>query len=140
MAEVQILTVEDVKAAARKAYDERRLLAQVVTADDPLPNEMFATKDGHCCAIGAALSDETIALLRAGGNLSGTINGLIARCQVKVSPPGPRTADLITEIMIAHDVIMGEPSQRERHEQEFLRLIDHPSAKAAPPHRKNTED
>lgn len=125
---IQTLTLEYVKAAARKAYDEGRLVAQNFKAGDEFPSAMFLTPKGHCCAIGAALNDDTLELLKAGKNLSGTIYGLLARGQVRISPPGHGTADQITNIMIAHDLIIGDPLKREKRMSEFLRLIEHPSA------------
>lgn len=125
---IQTLTLEDVKAAARKAYDEKRLLAQHYDSVADTPNEMFATSDGHCCAVGAALSDATIAMLRASGNLSGTISGMVGRGQIRVSPPGWKTQDAITEIMIAHDRMISEPHKRRTLEASFLKLIDHSAA------------
>lgn len=59
----QHITVEEVKAACRIAYAEKRLLAQ---------NTVFQSsygylRDGRVCAIGAALTDETMKLVEQFG-------------------------------------------------------------------------
>lgn len=59
----QVLTLAGVKEAARKAYDDGKLTAQ---HPDPTKRKcLYRTDDGYCCAVGAAMTDETVEALRA---------------------------------------------------------------------------
>lgn len=57
---VQHITITEVKAACRKAYDEGRLLAQNAEIGARC---LYIGSGDYCCAIGVALTDETRKLL-----------------------------------------------------------------------------
>lgn len=92
----QHITLKEVKAACRKAYAERRLIAQ--------HSDQYAYRDlaGHVCAIGAALSDKTLDLIEEEGlqvTGLGDSNGnslLPFRCD-------PKELSALVELQGAHD-------------------------------------
>ena len=65
------LTVKAVKAAGAKAYKEKRLSAQ---GDNPTCE--YRDVDGRPCLVGAAMTDDQAAILRAEGSNGNTIAGL----------------------------------------------------------------
>jgi hypothetical protein len=122
---IQTLTLEEVKAAARKSYDAGRLCAQ----SDSAPPYALAFGVSRC-AIGAALNRTTLGRIRKEGDESCGIGMLADKGYVLLSEPAEQTP--IYVIQAAHDN-WGElrregDGDAAKAEQNFLRLIDHPSA------------
>ena len=133
---MQVLTVEGVKAAARLAYDEGRL-----TAQHPVQSQricVYRTEhEGkvYGCAVGVALSDETIAIVSK-KHLNGSsfmalaegVEGGLVQCDDKFA---------VKRIQTNHDnwcdaerCYLDEDDQGayiEAQRVNFLRAIDHPS-------------
>jgi hypothetical protein len=125
---MQTLTIEEVKAAARAAYDAGTLTAQ--HPDPTMRRCVYDVGDGYRCAIGCALSASTIdALVAADMNDAvGVIrlddDGIIAL---------DRRGDA-ENLQCAHDTWatysaeFGEDSPTTIEcRNKFLRMIDHPS-------------
>ena len=98
----QLITVNEVKAACRKAYVEKRLLAQ-----DPDPSAYgyrILGDDGvvRVCAIGAVLNDGTLNAIDARGQHSRTISNSYSYAGYAFSWDEAEALDLIV-IQQAHD-------------------------------------
>lgn len=95
---MQTLTYNQVRAAARKAYEACRLTAQHPVAAHR--QCVYDTGDGYHCAIGAAFSAETLAALRDKG-----IDHDIAASMLSVDVVNFRRCDLgkIARLQHAHD-------------------------------------
>lgn len=117
------LNLEDVKAAARKAYAEGRLSAQ---APEPVC-EYRSVQDGktYACGIGAAMTDEQVAELLSteGGDDFETLNGsglddLSLKYRI-------RTDDFagVLAIQEAHDGWASLGGESQASQDRFLRLI-----------------
>ena len=111
----QTLTLAEVKAACRRYYDMSKLIAQ-----HPKPRKrrlVFVSPDGYRCAVGAALSDETIAKgIITLGDYVINVDILYADNESKIG-----------SIMLTHDswASATEPHIREYYEREFLRMIEY---------------
>jgi hypothetical protein len=129
----QELTLEGVREAARRAYDEGRLTAQ---HPDPGQRMCFYRIGTYGCAVGVALTDETIKLVRE-WNLNGTnFLDLLGRGVLEVALPEDLSS--IREIQVRHDAWCeasrdadpereGDGKKVERYRLAFLWQIEHPS-------------
>lgn len=115
---MQILTVEDVKKAAREAHKADRLTAQ---APDPKDRKCVYRHGDRCCAVGAALTDATVLGIQGINNGYNVVrlhsNGLLEFESIE---------DLhgVSHIQTAHDGwCQSEEDDRGQYEREFLRLI-----------------
>jgi hypothetical protein len=125
---MQKITNAELKANARKAYDDRRLTAQ------------HGPESGYCvyyaklddgrdcgCGIGVSLTAQTVRrVLDAGLNCS-AVDGLTAYAGVEFEDKR-----FARELQLAHDVwcdaVRHHPNLIKPREQAFLQLIDHPAA------------
>ena len=130
---MQTLTLEEVKAAARKAYDENRLLAQWALSDPALVDENGFTGEygylvgQYCCGIGAALTAETLSDLQSRSmNLDTSITSLVHDGRVTLGEPNQLPT--FEYIQNAHDRWLDSPTDTGKRDA-FLRLIDHLSVK-----------
>lgn len=129
---MQTLTVPDVVAACRKAYADGTLLAQhaqEVRGDRARPRYAYQVGDWHC-AIGCALSADTLDLVSRGRRQTKRITGLIALGVVGV--PDLQITDVLDRVQVAHDVWLGNAAMNTAHharaaaedEKSFLALLD----------------
>lgn len=101
----QVLTLKNVKAKARKAYEERRLTAQAKKRDDRVCRYRIGN---FCCAVGAALSLKTLSALERSSLSSAStmranemsVDYIIEREFVAADPAEKKA---IEEIQKAHD-------------------------------------
>lgn len=139
------LNLEEVKDAARKAYDEGRLTAQAPVYSQRLCQYAIACTDGivRVCGIGAAMPIETALAHATIGSITGGGHGLFTIENVY-------DTQAIEDVQSYHDSwadaenLLGKAQAEgdetgviayaERHadhcKQDFLRIIDHPEAKA----------
>lgn len=131
---VQMITLEEVKVASRKAYDDRRLVAQRRGYGEY--GYGGPTTGGRVCAIGSALTPLTIGRITRADAHTHTIreagNGLDDKL-LSCFHINEAERDALRSIQRAHDTWADCPAE-ERHKvndpdrQHFLSLIDHPSA------------
>jgi len=116
---MQTITLQDVVTAGRKAYDEKRLSAQ-----GPTPTCAYRDKSCLPCVIGAAMTDETVKLIKEKGWHNSTISQLINRQLVDV-PPAEVMA--LVKIQDAHDKwakALETGFSGETEEQFFVETLD----------------
>ena len=94
---MQKLTLAKVRAAARKAYKERRLTAQ---HRDPSKRECVYSYGKYGCAIGVALNKKTIKKILDDSMNSGTSLGQLRDNYVKIPE---KEFHHIVAIQVAHD-------------------------------------
>lgn len=118
---MQKLTLEEVKAAARDYYERNMLIAQRVDPDAERTC-IYQREDGCRCALGAALSDETLMTIRSLG-LNG--KGLFTlRANNIVSVENEEEMRAILAIQIAHDDWAHDSNSiTAYHENRFKELI-----------------
>lgn len=111
---IQHITLEEVKAAARLAYKEGRLLAQAGTQ-----SVCYYKKGEFVCAIGAVLSEESLAEVERKGFMDAGIHKLLDHRII--SCPSGSGAEL-NNLQNLHDnwALRGEVYAKEQ----FLKRID----------------
>jgi hypothetical protein len=134
------ITLEQVKAACRKAYDEKRLLAQNT------PIQYGYSRDGFVCAIGAALSPATLDMIEEDSNLENLQEAIVGMYEFNHSIAHvlpEEEGDLFT-IQGVHDQWLSSQNNAiesfseevkrrhildaKDHEARFLELIDYPAS------------
>lgn len=107
------LTLQQVKDAARAAYDNRQLIAQ-----HPGESLCYRNSKGHVCAIGAALTPEEAEQVQKSGY--SFIDSLITYGPITI--PASDHADEFRAIQRAHDAWSGIPYNADA-EARFLSLL-----------------
>lgn len=135
MTDRQTITAENVRFAARRAYDQGTLLAQCVGR--PVPYGYRVEVDGveHRCAIGAALCDTTLDMLDERSMELHTLQGDAEELNKLLAWP-EEDLEALVEVQKRHDTWLsmvqqgfGESDIRTQR-RAFLEIIDHPAVQS----------
>ena len=119
----QHISVQEVKAACRKAYDAGNLIAQSA-------NHVYAYegRGGIKCAIGCALTDATLGAIDV-HKLQRVTLGEDEHTKRLPFTFDPAEFDELCAIQSAHDVWLANEFQLPLYRKKFLMLIDYPDAR-----------